>query len=324
MPIVRRALVDMLTLAPFTDILVNPVNMIGVAGKGLALAFRQAYPGWYDKYRSACERGDLQVGTLHIYRDALHPTPTIVSLVTKRHWVDESLLEDVEAGCARLATYLKAHPYHTVALPILGSGLGRLSPDAVLPVMYRHLDALPNIIHLCQRPEAFPHPLRYLAVVGSRAYDDFDRIDLGVGETLLDFKLIYSDFQAMVSGGAKGVDAVACGRHHQDTTTYTLAKSHGLPAIICQADWDRYPKTAGFLRNRVVMDIATHIVAFVGHRSNDTRNMIDLIRKYNDKVADHTKASVTNPQHHDPFLTPPPPALVPKDLAIIDISHLVP
>ena len=40
------------------DALVNPVNCVGVMGKGLALAFKRAFPPMDDAYVAACGSGD--------------------------------------------------------------------------------------------------------------------------------------------------------------------------------------------------------------------------------------------------------------------------
>ena len=42
--------------------LVNPVNAVGVMGKGLALQFKKAYPQMFSDYSASCRRGDVRVG----------------------------------------------------------------------------------------------------------------------------------------------------------------------------------------------------------------------------------------------------------------------
>ena len=46
-------------LAADADALVNTVNTVGVAGKGIALQFRQAYPDNFKAYSRAAERGEV-------------------------------------------------------------------------------------------------------------------------------------------------------------------------------------------------------------------------------------------------------------------------
>ena len=36
-------------------VIVNPVNTVGVMGKGLALHLKNKYPNMFNKYRYACE-----------------------------------------------------------------------------------------------------------------------------------------------------------------------------------------------------------------------------------------------------------------------------
>ncbi len=46
----------------YADILVNPVNCIGVSGAGLALAFKQIYPKQVETYALACRTGHVKIG----------------------------------------------------------------------------------------------------------------------------------------------------------------------------------------------------------------------------------------------------------------------
>jgi O-acetyl-ADP-ribose deacetylase (regulator of RNase III) len=296
MPLVKRSEPDLLRFSAFTDVLVNPVNLYGTMGAGLAKAFADQFPAMYEAYKAMCRdehgergKGQLQIGKLHIYYNE-DTKNIIVNLPTKRHFADSSDLNDVEIGCEKLAEYLKKHPFYTVAMPILGAGLGKLDVDYVYPVIAKHLDSLPNIIHLCMRPDRFERPPRYLAIIGSREYWDYDRIDLGVADGLIEFGLAYEDFDAAISGGARGVDRVGCGTGTPDDVQPNIAKTHGLRPIVCLADWDRYRKSAGYLRNRTIADIGTHFIAFVGKRSVGTRATIALVTKHNELVDQLEKA----------------------------------
>jgi O-acetyl-ADP-ribose deacetylase (regulator of RNase III) len=46
--------------------LVNPVNTVGVMGKGLALKFKEKYPEMFSFYRRLCTDGDLDIGLLYL------------------------------------------------------------------------------------------------------------------------------------------------------------------------------------------------------------------------------------------------------------------
>lgn len=279
MPLIKRATDDLLVCTKFVDIMVNPVNCIGVAGKGLALAFKEYCPEQYESYRSFCIEGKLRIGTFHIYYNEKDNT-TIINLPTKRHWVDDSNLEDVELSIVTLANYLKDYPFHTVALPMLGAGNGRLNPLDVYQLFEKHLDALPNIIFVCIRPISFKKIPNYLVIGGSRKYNNYMRIELGIMDAMCSFGVAYHDFEAMVSGGAKGVDAIACGTSLNDIDP-NIADAHKIKRVICQADWNRYQKAAGFIRNKTVLEIGTHFVLYIGSRSVGTRSMKGLIDRHN-------------------------------------------
>ena len=58
--------------------LVNPVNCVGVMGKGLARQFRDQFPDNYRVYRDACDRGEVKPGT--VFPVLLAPSMTITLL----------------------------------------------------------------------------------------------------------------------------------------------------------------------------------------------------------------------------------------------------
>jgi O-acetyl-ADP-ribose deacetylase (regulator of RNase III) len=70
--------------------LVNPVNCIGVMGKGLALEFKTRYPAMFLDYAARCARKELRLGEPYPYRDA--SGILIVNFPTKDHWRSPSRL----------------------------------------------------------------------------------------------------------------------------------------------------------------------------------------------------------------------------------------
>ena len=111
------------------DALVNPVNCVGVMGKGLALAFKRRYPLMFADYQRDCRAGRLTVG-----RPALHRClgcPPIISLPTKAHWRQPSTMEIVLAGVRGLAPLVAAYDLRSLAVPALGCGAGGLRWEAV-------------------------------------------------------------------------------------------------------------------------------------------------------------------------------------------------
>ena len=284
MPLVKRLINNMMPMAQWVDVMVNPVNAVGVAGKGLALAFKEYCPEQYESYRVACIDGSLHLGKLHIYYNTKDKT-TIINAITKNHWIDQSNLHDVEITIQAITKYLLQYPHYTVAMPMLGAGLGRLDQDDVYKLFEKYLDPLPNIIFVCMRPDTFTSIPKYLVVGGSREYADYLRIELGIMDGLATFGLSYSDLEAMVSGGARGVDRIVCGSGIvEEDIDPNIAACHKIKSIVAQADWNRYNKSAGFVRNKTLLEIGTHFILFIGSRSVGTRAMKDLIIRHNEQT----------------------------------------
>lgn len=116
------------------QVLVNPVNCVGVMGNGLAVQFKLAFYGYFRSYEAACATGTLRPGVLHLYEV---PDRLVVSFPTKRHWRNESRLEDIEAGLAQLVSTMRERGLKSVAIPALGCGLGGLAWTTVRPLVVK-------------------------------------------------------------------------------------------------------------------------------------------------------------------------------------------
>ena len=75
----------------------------------------------------------------------------------------------------------------------------------------------------------------------------------------------------LICGMARGADLAA----------YKLFSEAGLPIKMYPADWDQYGKSAGFIRNAQMADIADMLIAFWDGESRGTAHMIDTARKLN-------------------------------------------
>lgn len=122
--------------------IVNPVNCVGVMGKGLALAVRNRYPEVFDKYVIACQSGKMGIGKLQLVKMT---DRWILNFPTKKHWRGTSKLEFIEAGLKKFVkTYRRRH-ITSAAFPPLGCGQGGLKWDEVEPLMRRYLEKLAKI-----------------------------------------------------------------------------------------------------------------------------------------------------------------------------------
>lgn len=125
------------------DVLLNPVNCVGVMGKGLALAFRERFPKMFDAYRLACDQGALTPGRLHEWTSP-DGFARVINFPTKQHWRGQSRLEWVDSGLDALRELLLRRPATTVAIPALGCGLGGLAWREVEGLIRARLSDVPS------------------------------------------------------------------------------------------------------------------------------------------------------------------------------------
>lgn len=118
------------------EALVNPVNCVGIMGKGLALQFRRAFPENFRAYAEACRQGRVRLGELFVFSLPGTAQPRfLVNLPTKAHWRDGSQLEDLARGLEALRIWILVSAVRTIAVPALGCGLGGLRWEQVRPLI---------------------------------------------------------------------------------------------------------------------------------------------------------------------------------------------
>lgn len=105
------------------EVIVNPVNCVGVSGAGLAAQFKDKYPDNYAVYRNACQSGILKIGSILYYQ---YGSRKIINFPTKLHWKNPSQLEYIDAGLQDLCRIVKEYHITSLAIPPLGCGLGGL------------------------------------------------------------------------------------------------------------------------------------------------------------------------------------------------------
>lgn len=137
-------------------VLVNTVNTVGVMGKGIALKFKRIYPEMFEVYRNHCERGNLQIGQLLLYKT---PNKWILNFPTKKHWRNPSRVEYIEAGLEKFRARYSEMGMTSISFPELGCGNGELDFESqVKPLMEGYLGSLsiPTFIHLSVMETGLP------------------------------------------------------------------------------------------------------------------------------------------------------------------------
>ena len=133
--------------------LVNPVNTVGVMGKGLALQFRDAFPTMFEDYRRACQRGEVLMGRMHVHDRGEGFRPRyVINFPTKRHWRDRSRLDDIRRGLEALVEEVRSRGIESIAIPPLGCGLGGLSWPDVYPMIVAAFQELTGVRTLVFAP----------------------------------------------------------------------------------------------------------------------------------------------------------------------------
>lgn len=132
--------------------LVNPVNTVGVMGKGLAAQFKWAFPDNFRAYADACRVGAVRVGSMFVYTTGLHGPKWIINFPTKDHWRDYSRFEWIELGLQDLASIIQRNKIGSVAVPALGCGNGGLDWRLVKPRIESALGGLTDVTVLVFPP----------------------------------------------------------------------------------------------------------------------------------------------------------------------------
>lgn len=105
-----------------------------------------------------------------------------------------------------------------------------------------------------------------LAIVGSRTFSDYKLLD----ETLTRFNQD-NPITEIVSGGARGADSLA----------EKWANTNNIPVVVFPAEWEKYGRRAGMIRNRLIISECEHCIAFWDGVSHGTKNDIDLCQRQN-------------------------------------------
>ena len=101
-----------------------------------------------------------------------------------------------------------------------------------------------------------------LIVAGSRTIPNRDV----VWDDLI-YRVLMSEVDEVVCGMARGADMIG----------YEFAQTYDIPCKKFPADWDKYGKSAGYIRNKEMSEYADELLAYWDGKSNGTKNMIDLM-----------------------------------------------
>lgn len=139
------------------EAIVNTVNCVGVMGRGIALQFKNAFPGNFKAYAEACKHDEVRPGHMFVYETGQLTSPRfVINFPTKRHWRGASRMEDIDAGLISLAETIHRHQIKSIAIPPLGSGLGGLAWEEVKKRIENELSSLEGVVVKVYEPTGAP------------------------------------------------------------------------------------------------------------------------------------------------------------------------
>ena len=111
-----------------------------------------------------------------------------------------------------------------------------------------------------------------IIVAGCRDFDNYGVAKQCISHLLTKFPTVTKNEIEFVSGHANGADKLG----------EKYAKEFGYKLKLFPADWNKYGKTAGIIRNKQMADYACSgdvLIAFWDNKSPGTKNMIQVAKK---------------------------------------------
>ena len=87
--------------------------------------------------------------------------------------------------------------------------------------------------------------MKKIAIVGSRNFNNFDLMNKVVFQDYIEKNGLYAEDVMIISGGANGADKLA----------EKLAQLRGYKLVVFKADWNKYGKKAGMIRNSILLKV---------------------------------------------------------------------
>lgn len=106
---------------------------------------------------------------------------------------------------------------------------------------------------------------KIVGICGTRDYDNYEYFEKIINNWITK----YGKIDKIVSGGATGIDSLA--------EKYAII--HKIPIIIHRAEWEKYNKKAGPIRNTKIVNDSTHLIACPSINSIGTYDTINKAKK---------------------------------------------
>lgn len=111
--------------------------------------------------------------------------------------------------------------------------------------------------------------IKRVVIAGCRDYNNYDEAKTFIDFCLCDIRK--ENNVVIVSGCARGADAI--GQRYAEENGFGIEKY--------SADWKKYGRSAGPIRNRQMAKISDYVICFWDEKSKGTKSMIDYAKKLN-------------------------------------------
>lgn len=111
------------------------VNVDGVMGAGIAKQFRDRFPAMYEEYREMCHNDQLLPGQVFPFQVRATPPQFIYNIASQDRPGPTAQLEWLQQGVAQALEHAAANGIDTIALPMIGAGIGGLDAQDVIQVL---------------------------------------------------------------------------------------------------------------------------------------------------------------------------------------------
>ncbi|WP_211232682.1 DUF4326 domain-containing protein [Marinobacterium litorale] len=147
---------------------------------------------------------------------------------------------------------------------------GRVLADFFATTPVNQARALAEILDTWEIPKKTESTKVRCVIAGSRDFNDYALLEKEMVKYLNQVAETTEQI-TIISGNARGADLLG----------ERFAQEYGLKLERYPAEWDRYGKRAGYLRNEHMANIVNHAVIFWDGISKGTKHMIDICDKKN-------------------------------------------
>ena len=102
-------------------------------------------------------------------------------------------------------------------------------------------------------------------IAGSRGFSNYKLLKEKCNEYLREKRKEYNII--IISGGARGAD----------TLGEKYAQDEGFSLEVFPANWNKFGKSAGFIRNEQMAEVADALIAFWDGKSHGTKHMVEIM-----------------------------------------------